>query len=559
MTKKFTGFGSTISYIYGYYTSSADGTLVKSSARCTTGYIRGAYDIKLQDGFEVLNIVVYDLANNFLRKAYSIAEVSKDELFRISIGKIDNSNFTGTEKPVESIINILGSISYIYGYYTSSADGTFIKSPGRCTTGYINGDYDITLNEEYNIENIVAYDLAGNFVKKLNINDSKAGLLTRISFSKTNYSAFNGDEQPIKSLHLIIDNSFTRTYNLTDISNNAQVKFANVIIKKGYYIGIRAIGTGTWSRLLIGINDTNSDRLFDYMQNNTDYYYYCDKDINSLWVYVNGLTGDLSIELNVGLFALSKKQTIIDEGNILYSKKWAVCGDSFSNGDFTGLTDNNTITNGIYAGKNKVYGYLIGNRNNMVIQHMALGGRTLATPADLSFTNSFSYIQNQTANSNYTQIDEDADYATFYFGINDSHHRPGATGSDGEDQTGIIEVGTIDDNSNTTFYGAWNVMLEWLLVNRPFTKLGIIVSNGCETDEYRVATISIAKKWGIPYIDLNGDERTPMMLRSTNPNISSSAKAARLNSQRVSETNTHPNTKAHEYESTFIENFLRSL
>lgn len=193
--------------------------------------------------------------------------------------------------------------------------------------------------------------------------------------------------------------------------------------------------------------------------------------------------------------ALARIKDVIELSpvNILKNKKWAVCGDSFSHGDFTGLKDGFTIEDGIYKGKNKVYGYLIGNRNNMIIQHMAIGGRTLATPSDLSFTNSFTYIENKRENSNYTQIDEDADYATFYFGINDSHHRPGSSGGDGEDNTGVIEIGTINDTDNTTFYGAWNVMLEWLVTNRPFTKLGIIVSNGCETDEYRLATIEISK------------------------------------------------------------------
>lgn len=259
------------------------------------------------------------------------------------------------------------------------------------------------------------------------------------------------------------------------------------------------------------------------------------------------------------LIDVKKKFSSIEKSNILNGKKWAVCGDSFSHGDFTGLEGGYTIEDGIYKGKNKVYGYLIGNRNNMEIQHMALGGRTLATLADLSFTNAFTYTDNPVSNSNYTQIDADADYATFYFGINDSHHRQGSTGSDGEDQTGIIEIGTIDDVDNTTFYGAWNVMLKWLLENRPFTKLGIIVSNGCETIEYRNATIDIAKKWGIPYIDLNGDERTPMMLRAMNEEVTTESKNARLLSQRVSESNAHPNVQAHEYESTFIENFLRSL
>ena len=119
-------------------------------------------------------------------------------------------------------------------------------------------------------------------------------------------------------------------------------------------------------------------------------------------------------------------------------------------------------------------------------------------PVPGTFSNSFS-------NGIYKTIDEDVDYITLYYGINDSHHRPSSTGSDGEDQTGIIHLGTIDDTDNTTFYGAWNVVLEYLIAHHPYAHIGILVSNGCETDDYRLATIEVAKKWGIPYIDLNGD------------------------------------------------------
>ena len=65
-------------------------------------------------------------------------------------------------------------------------------------------------------------------------------------------------------------------------------------------------------------------------------------------------------------------------------------------------------------------------------------------PVPGTFSNSFS-------NGIYKTIDEDVDYITLYYGINDSHHRPSSTGSDGEDQTGIIHLGTIDDTDNTTF------------------------------------------------------------------------------------------------------------
>ena len=146
-----------------------------------------------------------------------------------------------------------------------------------------------------------------------------------------------------------------------------------------------------------------------------------------------------------------------------------------------------------------------------------------------------------------------------YIGINDSHHAPGSSGGDGEDNTGEITIGEITDDTISTFYGAWNVVIKHWIETYPFAKIGIIVSNGCDVDNYRIATIEIAKKWGIPYIDLNGDERTPMMNRSTNPNVTNKAKNARNVAFRVTETNQHPNVKAHEYESYIIENFLKSL
>lgn len=228
-----------------------------------------------------------------------------------------------------------------------------------------------------------------------------------------------------------------------------------------------------------------------------------------------------------------------DNGDILYNKKWAICGDSFSAGDFSGLSNEDTkLTDGPYKGKNKVYGYLIGTRVGMIIQDLTACGRTLSAPSDTSFTNIFSTDM-------YKSIDDDVDYITLYFGINDSHKN--------------VPIGTINDKTNTTFCGAWNVVLEYLMANRPYAHIGILVSNGCDTDEYPKATIEIAKKWGIPYIDLNGDEHTPVMIRSTNSKIASSVRVQKTKTFRVSATNQHPNIKAHEYESTFIENFLRSI
>ncbi|MBQ9188914.1 MAG: SGNH/GDSL hydrolase family protein [Clostridia bacterium] len=241
-------------------------------------------------------------------------------------------------------------------------------------------------------------------------------------------------------------------------------------------------------------------------------------------------------------------------GNLLYGKKWAVCGDSFTNGDFTGAPDGEPqFADGPFAGKRRTYANLIASRNGMTVQQLAVGGMTMATPSDADFTNTFS-------GGLYRTIDADADYITLYFGINDSHHRPRSTGDDGEVKRGTITLGTIDDTRIDTFYGAWNTVMAYLVAHHPFAHIGILVSNGCETDDYRLAEIAIAQKYGVPYLDLNGDARTPAMGRSTNPAIDKTVRDARTRAFAVNPPkNTHPNAAAHAFESVFIENWLRSI
>ncbi len=242
------------------------------------------------------------------------------------------------------------------------------------------------------------------------------------------------------------------------------------------------------------------------------------------------------------------------EYNTLQGKKWAVCGDSFTNGDFKGAPDGEPLFDGgPFAGKRKTYGNLIAARNGMTVQHLAVGGMTLATPSDEPFQNTFS-------GGLYRTIDADADYITLCFGINDSHHRPKSVADDGEVKKGIILLGDPDDARIDTFCGAWNVVLEHIITHHPYAHLGILVSNGCETDDYRAATIAAARRWGVPYLDLNGGERTPAMGRSTNPAISRQVRDFRTRMFAVDPPrNTHPNAKAHEFESAFIEGWLRTI
>jgi lysophospholipase L1-like esterase len=239
-------------------------------------------------------------------------------------------------------------------------------------------------------------------------------------------------------------------------------------------------------------------------------------------------------------------------GNVLQGKKWCPCGDSFT------YYTNKQFEDGKYQGMNATYPYLIALRNNMKIESAFFNsGRTLAYPADGTFVNSLTC---PTINGYYQNIPEDADYVTIMLGINDCQHTGSGSTGDGEDATGVITLGTIDDATTATYYGAWNVVLGWLRENRPFAHVGIIVTNGTTRQDYTEAQIAVAKKWGYPYINLNGDERTPAFIRCYNPNIPTSLKESLKVIQGVdAPSNTHPNWQTHELESTIIEAWLRTL
>ena len=253
-------------------------------------------------------------------------------------------------------------------------------------------------------------------------------------------------------------------------------------------------------------------------------------------------------------------------GNVLFGKKWVVVGDSFSTNADETVTDDSYIDGGLYDGYLKDYGYIIGNRNYMNIVNFHAGGKTMAYPSDDTFQNAFAN-PNQSYATSYLNVPNDADYITIQLGINDQSHIIQSSG-DGEDVTGQITVGTIDSTDRSTFFGAWNIVLEHLITNHPFAHIGIIITNGFAMPNGQSsdlaqtlydAEIALAKKWGLPYLDLNGDARCPMMHRANNPDACLTVKQLRISAFSQGAYGTHPNSKAYEYESTFIENFLRSI
>ncbi|MCQ2097705.1 MAG: SGNH/GDSL hydrolase family protein [Fibrobacter sp.] len=208
----------------------------------------------------------------------------------------------------------------------------------------------------------------------------------------------------------------------------------------------------------------------------------------------------------------------------LGGKVWYVIGDSFSRGDIKAN-----------------YPYLIGNRTGMSVQNIAVNGSTLSMYGESSAKQTFTHPQGLLYTTDFSK----ADYVTIYYGINDSYLE--------------VPIGSIEDTVTTTFYGAFNIALEYLSKHYPKAKIGLIVSNACTTRDYPDATVAIAEKWGLPYLDLDGGVNCPTMLLSSSRNpASEEEKQEVLEQQRISETNYHPNEYAHQLESVCIEQWLRS-
>ncbi len=245
------------------------------------------------------------------------------------------------------------------------------------------------------------------------------------------------------------------------------------------------------------------------------------------------------------LFELIDK---INQGNVLYGKKYVAVGDSFTEGDFSGWTDENGLSGTsspvIYDSSKKMYKtypWWIATRNNMtLINEGKCGGVMPLSKQYIAGEQSITY-RNPYSNGRYLSVPEDADYLTIWFGINDSSN---------------TNLGTVEDTTNETFYGAYNVVLEWLLVNRPALKIGLIVTTGA-TAAYRQAVRDIGKRWGIPVLDMMGED-APTLFGKEEGLCDTAAQIYR-DKFFVTETNGHPNILAHENMSTYIEAFLRRL
>lgn len=280
------------------------------------------------------------------------------------------------------------------------------------------------------------------------------------------------------------------------------------------------------------LKDANGDYYFTFTNSTGDKYLTCtmlpfdDTAIitaNEEIVYAESEgTETISYEWkNTGIAFVSSGVTP-GSGNVLYGKKIVTCGDSFTAGSAS-------------------YPAHIANRNNMTLVNMAVAGSKLTNIADSSQT-PFSVDL-------YKNVPADADYIIISFGLNEIGDF---------NELGDTLVGTKSDTENTTIWGAYNVVFTHLITRNPFAKIGVIIPDAWMTDAYATIIRNICAYWGIPYLDLKGTD-TPLGIGGKYTEMSDTAKSLRNTAFQTSDSDAHPNEKAHEYRSTFIENFLRSL
>lgn len=253
---------------------------------------------------------------------------------------------------------------------------------------------------------------------------------------------------------------------------------------------------------------------------------------NNLHVYVKKQTTLITNGLEEAL----------ETGNVLYHKKIAFCGDSFTEATNLGKTlyDN-------FIGCYKSFGWRIANRNKMKLYHDGISCSTMHVVNKENPNDRYPF-----AYERYKNVPADCDYIILQFGLNESNIA-------NDDAT----KGTKDSTDTATMWGSWNTVLGYLIENHPTARIGIIMSDAWMPQSYYTTLKEICEWWGIPLLDLGGDPNVPVMNggRRVGSGLTLNPKVAELRNATFynADGDAHPNDKGHEWRSTVIENWIRSL
>lgn len=200
----------------------------------------------------------------------------------------------------------------------------------------------------------------------------------------------------------------------------------------------------------------------------------------------------------------------------LTGKKLACVGDS--------ITEATNPDGGYF----KNYAELVAERNGMTLYKDGKGGSTMTNVEG----------KNPFCVNRYLNVPADFDILTIWFGWNDNAY---------------ATVGTIEDTTDTTYYGAYKKVLEYYITTYPTKKIGLIVPYGnSNVERFRVAVRELSAMYGVPCLDL-ADGKQCSLLWGTASDAQLARRAA------LTYDGTHPNQVGHEYLSTMYEAFIQRL
>lgn len=236
--------------------------------------------------------------------------------------------------------------------------------------------------------------------------------------------------------------------------------------------------------------------------------------------------------------------SIIAASNVLFGKKIAFCGDSF-----TAASNLGDDYYDAYRLCYRSYGQRIAERNAMKLYHDGVSGSTMHVVDSESpdTRKPFAYQR-------YKDVPLDCDYIILQFGLNESGLADNAS-----------TLGARDSTDVTTMWGSWNTVLGYLIENHPIARIGVIMSDAWMPQSYFTALKEICEWWGVPLLDLGGDPNVPLMNggRRSGSGLTLNPVVAALRNktfyQNYDTNDSHPNDAGHEWRSTVIENWIRSL
>ena len=369
-----------------------------------------------------------------------------------------------------------------------------------------------------------------------------------IGFAKSYNADVLASTAESTTTYLDVDISPQKQYNMTISVKSGTIEYNRPIFVNVYYSD-ESYASGKYK--------IYKDTVYSFVE---------EKQVVKLSIWIDNAPNEA--ELLFSLEPISKFENIkkyVDDNiyNVLHGKKLYCGGDSITEAVNVGSFDN---------GYKKSYGGIVAYRNKMEYVSDGVGGSTIGLcKVNGRYTNNF--IQ-----SRYKNIPTDADYITLWFGWNDnaygwqskrdeycvSNYGTYYSALTDEQKTEVDStnwrtwlnqyIADKDSTDITTWCGAWNTVLDWILENCPNAHVGVCIGYGVD-NSFKQPIIDVCKSHGVPYLKCYDSNDCFSVGHSDG--ISSSVATQRKSLYTLD--NTHPNELGYEMISTSYEQFLKRI